>query len=293
MVFGAPRRPRPHERHVRRSPLARRRGTEVGGEVVTKSCLEHCRRRRRYWVHRRRSGTRKGSPAPPRLRPRGIFCSRPRFRCFLRATFFVDGFNLYHSLRKAESEVGKPGFKWLDVAALCRSMLSAVGGGARFEKAFYFSAPPEHMEVRSPGALNRHHAYVSALRASGVHVELGRFKARPRGCYHCGQRLEWFEEKESDVALAVALLREVWTSACEVAVLVTADSDLAPAIRELKRSSPQTRIAVAFPWGRGSHELRSLCHVSMRIRAGRYRECQLPSEVMLPGGGAARRPPAW
>ncbi len=218
---------------------------------------------------------------------------RPRRERPVRTTFFVDGFNLYHSLRAAQAARGEAGFKWLDVAGLCRSLLSAIGGGARLERVLYFSASPEHMESLSPGSLNRHATYVSALRTTGVEVQLGRFKARPRHCYHCGGRLEWFEEKETDVAMAVALLREVWQARCEVAVLLSADGDLAPAIRELKQSSATARVLVAFPWGRGSLDLRGLADGVLRIRTDRYAAHQLPAEVRLPDGSTARRPPGW
>ena len=47
-----------------------------------------------------------------------------------RAAFFVDGFNLYHSLAALAKETGDDSAKWLDIVGLAAGTLHEIGGGA-------------------------------------------------------------------------------------------------------------------------------------------------------------------
>jgi hypothetical protein len=44
-----------------------------------------------------------------------------------RATFVIDGFNLYHSIRDIEHDSGV-NCRWLDVHSLCESIVSSAIG---------------------------------------------------------------------------------------------------------------------------------------------------------------------
>jgi hypothetical protein len=55
------------------------------------------------------------------------------------------------------------------------------------------------------------------------------------------------EEKETDVAIACKLLELLCQGRCDTAVLMTGDTDIAPAIRTAKLLYPTADIAVAFP----------------------------------------------
>ncbi|MBI5169807.1 MAG: NYN domain-containing protein [Candidatus Eisenbacteria bacterium] len=209
----------------------------------------------------------------------------------MRVSFLVDGFNLYHSLSRASDEGVR--CKWLDVGALCRSLLPDLGRAARLRSVTFFTASPNHVEVRSPGAVVRHREYVSALAAYGVVAELGRFKARVRRCSCCGEAFESHEEKETDVAIAVRMMSLLWHHDCDAIVLVSADGDLVPAIREARQCFPRVPIYCAFPFGRGSHDLRAIASGVIRLRRDRYAAHQLPDLVVLPDGSTARRPPGW
>ncbi len=208
-----------------------------------------------------------------------------------RVVFLVDGFNLYHSLEQAERDLGI-GTKWLDLPGLCETYLYGIGGGAKLEKVFYFSAPADHVEQTKPGAVDRHRTYIRALRSRDVVVELGTFKEKRRHCPKCSQEITSHEEKETDVAIAVRLLQQFWSDSCDVAVIVSADSDLSPAIREAKRSFPAKPIFCCFPYGRGTLELRSLTKV-FKIKAARYLKHQFPSPIILRDGTKIEKPASW
>ena len=49
----------------------------------------------------------------------------------VRTAFFMDGFNLHHSLREASVALGGAHTRWLDLRSFCASYLADVGGGAK------------------------------------------------------------------------------------------------------------------------------------------------------------------
>ncbi len=63
---------------------------------------------------------------PARLRSGGFFYSiRPD--AMNRVVFIVDGFNLYHSLKRAHPAQEKAKTRWLDLYRLCSSKLHLIG----------------------------------------------------------------------------------------------------------------------------------------------------------------------
>ena len=62
----------------------------------------------------------------------------------------VDGFNLYHSVKDLRKATGND-YRWLNIASLCDSFLSAIGNRATRQDIFYFSALAYHRERWKPG----------------------------------------------------------------------------------------------------------------------------------------------
>ena len=210
-----------------------------------------------------------------------------------RTAFLVDGFNLYHSLRDASRDLGGAGTRWLDLSGLCRSFLNEIGGNAQVSEVGYFSALALHLEPVEPGLVARHLAYIDCLRASGVRVELGHFKPKRVPCLNCGAKITRHEEKETDVAIATRLLELVVNDACEAVVIVSGDSDLAPALRAARRCRADLRLLVCFPYHRRSKELAALADRCFKLRKERYPAHQFPDPVELPDGRRITRPANW
>ena len=95
-----------------------------------------------------------------------------------RTTFLVDGFNLYHSLRNASTDLSGASTKWLDLKKLLSSYLYTIGGQAQLEQIFYFSAFATHVDARKPGVTVRHRNYIECLESEGVIPVMGRFKPK-------------------------------------------------------------------------------------------------------------------
>lgn len=76
---------------------------------------------------------------------------------------------------------------------------------------------------------------------------MGTFKKKPRNYPSCKHKWDGHEEKESDVNLAVYLVKLAYENAFDKAIIFTADTDLAPAIRIVRQAFPEKEIRVAIP----------------------------------------------
>lgn len=153
---------------------------------------------------------------------------------------------------------------------------------------YYFSAYAEWLTEPA----KRHKAYVSALTARGVTPVLGRFKDKSLGCSSCGHRWTGHEEKQTDVNLALWMVREAYRSNYDEAFLVSQDSDLAPAIDLIHEFPRHRNVKLIGPPGRPhSKELISATDKQTKIKAIHLERSLLPAEVYDAAGKlVARRP---
>jgi len=210
-----------------------------------------------------------------------------------RVTFLVDGFNLHYSLLEAKSLLGIARLRWLNVDALLRSYLSVFGPEAVLEEIHFFSAIPSFRQQRDSRGVHAHETHLEALRGAGIHLHIATFKRKDLTCPYCGKTIQRHEEKESDVALGVKAVELLHLRACDTLVIVSGDTDFAPALRTAKRLFPKVEVCVAFPHARFNAELQQIADFSFRIRAARYADHQFPDPVWLPDGRVLTRPPGW
>jgi hypothetical protein len=198
---------------------------------------------------------------------------------------YIDGFNLYHGLHDRYQRR----YLWLDLERLVqrirpRDQLAAVR---------YFTA----MVRDDPPALARQRTYLDALSAhSGglVQVVLGRYQSKNVSCRQCGSTWTSYEEKETDVNIAVSIVADAAARASDLALIISADSDLCPAIRTARSLNPRRGMIAAFPPRRSSFEIRSLIPGSFTVAAVDLRNSLLPDTVSDPATGQMhKRPGKW
>lgn len=213
----------------------------------------------------------------------------------VRTSFLVDGFNLYHSVKQASYNMGLggKGTKWLDIRKLCESYLHHVEGDTQIADVFYFSALARHLEASNPDVTRRHTTFIQCLESTGIKVVLGRFKRKQIPCPHCGQQVLRHEEKETDVAISATLLEVFMQNQCDAAVILSGDTDIAPAVRIAKRLFGSKQVYFAFPYGRKNKELQQLAHGSWQIGRNQYLRYQFPDPVTLPDGTELLKPAPW
>lgn len=182
-----------------------------------------------------------------------------------RVIAYIDGFNLYHAI----DELRKPHLKWVNLWQLCADLLRK---NETLEAVHYFSA----FATWRPTAYERHQEYVAALKHAGVQDHMAHFKEKPRSCLKCGATWIGHEEKETDVQIALSILRDTLTNAFDRAILISADSDLAPALKMARTHSASSKefFVVAPPkrYGRA----RDLAP-KMDISSGRLAKALLPA----------------
>ncbi|WP_182886304.1 NYN domain-containing protein [Microbispora sp. H10885] len=204
----------------------------------------------------------------------------------VRVGLYVDGFNLYYGLRSLRGRR----YLWLDLHALASRLLKP---GQTLTAIRYFTAP-----VRGePRALARQQTYQAALETLGVEVVLGRFQEQRASCRICGASWRTYEEKQSDAALAAAIVGDVALDLVDVVLLLSADSDLCAAIEAVRsvdaRRGGKTRVVAVFPPGRRSDGLRLASDAWFPLGEAIIRRSQLPD--LVPGRDGARyhRPGYW
>lgn len=199
-----------------------------------------------------------------------------------RVAAYIDGFNLYFGIRKDGRR-----HLWLDLEGLVRSLLKPH---QQLVALRYFTA-----RVRNDPVAERHQeTYLKALEAhsSVLEIRQGRFQRKSKTCYSC--RSVWFEyeEKETDVSLAVSMLEDGLNGLYDLALIVSADSDMTPAVRALKRLAPGVRVVAAMPPNRNSAGLAAACDAAIPLGIAKVRQSQLP-ETVVDGSRPLTRPEHW
>lgn len=216
-----------------------------------------------------------------------------------RLAVLVDGFNLFHSIQDVvASRKDAGGLKWLDLWKLGESFKPQVSRGGEVElvSVDYFSAFANHKRVDDPGHVIRHQVYIRALKSRGVRCHMHRFKGRHRDCKLCSEKIKFHEEKETDVAIAVQLVRIFVEESADAVLIVSGDTDLSPAVRTVYEMFPDAIIGFAFPFSRKSAELAKLVQgrgVSFKLSERSYVTSQLPNPLEIKRGRVLHRPEEW
>lgn len=197
---------------------------------------------------------------------------------------YVDGFNMYHGMKE---KFGRR-LLWLDLVALSSSLRPK----SSLIQVRYFTAPV----LDNQYAASRQGRYQQALIANGnglVDIVQGRYQKKPMQCLKCGVSWTQYEEKETDVNIATAIVADAAEGVADSLLVVSADSDLVPAVRAAQKVNPQLFVAAAFPPARYSAELKKLMPSSFHIGTTKLTQSQLPKVVKDADGRTYARPAKW
>ena len=200
-----------------------------------------------------------------------------------RVSAYIDGFNLYHALE----DLGRPELKWLDLRKVCQSFLEKHD---TLVSMMYFTAVMKW----SPEKAKRHMAYISALKSNGVEVVTSNFKKNKKHCNTFSRYCDFYEEKQTDVALAVNAISDAQAGIADRILLVTADSDQIPLVQQVREKCPAISVEIVAPPGR-SKQARELCRAASEyheLSAGRLSRCLFPRNVSNDAGHVVARCPA-
>ncbi|MCF7673852.1 MAG: NYN domain-containing protein [Akkermansiaceae bacterium] len=208
-----------------------------------------------------------------------------------RAIAYVDGFNLYFGVLQ-----GNPSRKWLNLRAFIKNLrpnedLAVVR---------YFTAlvdPDAHISNRR----DRQKRYLKALGTCGeIEVVFGKYQLREVTCRaRCRERYQVPEEKKTDVGLAVRMLSDAMDGLMDRIVLVSADSDLEPAVEWIRKRYPSIKVTVYIPQDqhdpnpRRNDTYRNMGVDAKPLPTADLHRFQFPHRVDLGSGRTVERPNDW
>ena len=188
----------------------------------------------------------------------------------IRSSFFIDGFNLYHALKRLDG----PHLKWVDLMKLMQQQIAPHS--EMIADVFYFSAYAYWL----PDQKTRHEEYVKALASTGVQIVMGQFKEKERSCLKCKTTWTQHEEKETDVNIALFVLNEAYRNTYDRAYIVSRDSDLKPAVEMVRARFPEKEMYIVAPPHLGhSNDLIQVAHGKRKIKKPQIERCLFADQI--------------
>lgn len=203
-----------------------------------------------------------------------------------RVAAYIDGFNLYFGLRSK----GWRRYFWLDIEQVAKRLLKP---GQTLVGVKYFTS---HVSANAtnPGKEQRQRDYLSALATLSVtKCYFGQYLQKEAKCRQCGAKWTKYEEKMTDVNIAVELLSDAYQDIFDTALLLSADSDLTSPIARVRQLFPTKRVIVVMPPERTSERLKQTANGWLRLGEAIIRQSQLPDPVIIPSGHLINRPQKW
>ena len=200
-----------------------------------------------------------------------------------KAIVYIDGFNFYYGLRSKQWRK----FYWLDMVKFSEALLPQ---GQELVEVKYFSA-----RTTNPDKRMRQDAFFQAnLLNPKFTLHLGTYMPKNIQCPFCNSTIRSFEEKETDVRIALAMLADVYDKQCATSLLISADSDLVPPIERIREISPSHRIITCFPPNKMSFNLKRWSNTTKVLsNQSLYESCILPEMLTLADGYELHRPDKW
>lgn len=196
---------------------------------------------------------------------------------------YIDGFNFYYGLK---SKFWKR-YYWLDIVKFYEYFLKE---NQQLGTVYYFTAKPF-----DEGQKARQAKFLSANECNTkFQVIYGKFLQKEIRLKNGGIE-NTFEEKQTDLNIAVELIRNILKSSCDISILVSGDSDLVPAISLCKEINTSHKILAHFPPKRQSKHLSNICDAVFHLERyeNRFAKCQLDENVTLPNGHIISKPTNW
>lgn len=220
----------------------------------------------------------------------------------MRTIVYIDGFNLYYRMQK-----DRPSLKWVNPLGMAREVLDS---SHQITRVNYYIARVS-ARAHDPLAPARQATYLSALATvPQIAVHEGTFmtsepwmplaappQSKPNH-YNWALpppttvRVIKSEEKGSDVNLGAHLVRDAFTDAFDVGVVITNDSDLVEPIRIAVQEAGK-RVGLLVPVKFPTQSLMNVASFYLRLRPGHLAKAQFPNPIQLADGTSIAKPATW
>lgn len=200
-----------------------------------------------------------------------------------RVIAYIDGFNLYFGLR----EKGWKKYYWLNVRQVALQLLKPhqILTATKYFTSI-ISGPPDKQR--------RQATFLEALATlPDFHLYHGHYLTDSVTCKRCGFAYTTHHEKMTDVNIATELLCDAFADTYDVALLISADSDLVSPIKRVRCLFPRKRIIVVFPPARRSNALKNAAHILLHLDQSTLARSVFADQVTNAAGYVLHRPSSW
>ncbi|MGD9158956.1 MAG: NYN domain-containing protein [Desulfobacteraceae bacterium] len=200
-----------------------------------------------------------------------------------KVIFLIDGFNLYHAIME-NNKFNK--YRWINLSALAEKFITK---NDRIVDIYYFTA----LATWSVDKVKRHKVFIKAQELYGIKIVYGEFRKRDKKCNICKKTYQTFEEKKTDVNIAISLFQLAIKDEYDKAIIISGDSDLIPSIEAVKSTFPSKQIGVIIPIGRRAELLKNTCDFYMKMKEKHLSASMLPDQIDIGKGKKIVRPNSW
>ena len=136
-------------------------------------------------------------------------------------------------------------FYWIDIVKLCAEFLNE---NEEIGEVHYFTARP-----KNKGKTTRQNMLMScnkAINGEKFKIHYGKYQDKPMICRAedgCGKSFMHWEEKQTDVNLAIKMIETCHYDECNNIVLISGDSDFLPPLKLIKNFYKEKDLLVMFP----------------------------------------------
>ncbi|MGX3044858.1 NYN domain-containing protein [Helicobacter sp. T3_23-1056] len=195
---------------------------------------------------------------------------------------YIDGFNLYHSIADLiRRNTSLKHLQWQNPISLSKQFLP---NNDIMKSIYFFSAYP----YWKPHFMQEHKDYIEILEDLGIKIVLGNFKEKKVYCHNCHTTITKHEEKQTDVNIAMQILRDCYEKRCDCMQIISADTDLTTPIKFAKDKG--IKINIVLPPYRKAKELIALADKKSNIKAKHLQNAYLGQSYKLKNGKILQNP---
>ena len=211
-----------------------------------------------------------------------------------RVIFYVDGFNFYFGLKEmSKHQADWRKFYWIDLVKFFERFLKE---DEELVVVNYFTARPKNTgkRIRQDMLMNCN----KAINGDKLKLHYGKYQDKSMKCRAtdgCGKEYMHWEEKQTDVSLAIKIVEDCHNKLCDKIILVSGDSDFLPPLKLVKNYHSEINLTVFFPPCKYTKSIVDLGIETLGLdrNKSRWNHALLDDIIQLENGKIYRKPTEW
>ena len=214
-----------------------------------------------------------------------------------RVTVYIDGLNFDYGLKRmAAKNKDWTQFFWIDFVKLFEHFADSITPHLILKKVVYFTSKPLNIQK-----IIRQSLLIKAnrlLNGNRFEVIYGQYHEKELLCPNCNFKYTIPEEKRTDVNISVQMVRDCTMNNTDFLFLVSADSDLIPPLKTIKKDYLDKTAMVFFPPSNFSYDINNFMKsnkgsvIMLERSKGKFIASVMP-DVVTVNGKSSTIPPEW